>query len=135
MAKLVGLAGAFAKPSLNIDMIKRELCTVCNTNPRAINYVKDEVYHYRSRCAGCIRKGKRLKPVPSWAKSGYVKKPQCDKCGFKFKFPVEQSAVFHVDGNLKNTAWGNLKTLCLNCVQEVYKSRVPWKPAEIVPDF
>jgi hypothetical protein len=116
-------------------MTKRELCTACNQNPRAINYVKDEVYHYRSRCAACIRRGKRLKTVPAWAKTGYTKKPQCDKCGFKFKFPVEQSAVFYVDGNLKNNAWTNLKTLCLNCVQEVYKSRVPWKPAEIVPDF
>jgi len=116
-------------------MKKRELCKVCNTNARAINYVKEGVYHYRSRCSACIRKGHKIKLVPAWAKSGYAKKPQCDKCGFKFKFPVEQSAVFYVDGNLKNNNWVNLKTLCLNCVQEVYKSRVPWRPAEIVPDF
>jgi hypothetical protein len=116
-------------------MNKRELCKVCNANPRAINYIKDAVYHYRSMCAGCIRKGRKIKAVPGWQRSGYAKKPHCDKCGFKFKFLVEQSAVFYVDGNLKNNNWANLKTLCLNCVQEVYKSRVPWRPAEIVPDF
>ena len=116
------------------NMKKRELCGVCNVNAQAVNYIKDGVYHYRSRCAACIRKGHKIKRVTGWQKSGYTKKPQCDKCGFKFKFP-EQSAVFYVDGNLKNNAWVNLKTLCLNCVQEVYKSRLPWKPAEIVPDF
>jgi len=120
---------------INIAMLKRELCPICNVNACAINYVKDEVYHYRSKCSSCIRKGRKNKPVPAWAKSGYTKKPQCEKCGFKFKFPKEQSAVFYVDGNLKNNNHFNLKTVCLNCVQEVYKSRLPWKPSEIVPDF
>jgi hypothetical protein len=115
-------------------MHKRELCKSCGINPRAINYVKDEVYHYRSMCAACIRANRKIKQVPLWAKSGYTKKPHCDKCGFKFKF-AEQSNVFYVDGNLKNNNWVNLKTLCLNCIQDVYKSKLPWKPAEIVPDF
>ena len=42
---------------------------------------------------------------------------------------------FYVDGNLKNNNWLNLKTICLNCAQEVYRSKLPWKPAPIVPDF
>lgn len=113
----------------------RPLCPTCNTRPVAINCHRGEKVYYRKICDVCSRSGRKIKKVPLWAKSGYTKKPQCDKCGFKFKFPVEQSAVFYVDGNLKNNNWLNLKTLCLNCVQEVHKSRVPWKPAEIVPDF
>lgn len=116
-------------------MKDRKLCPVCRANPVAVNYVKDEVTHYRSSCTACIRKGKKLKPVPpAWAVSGYKKKPQCEKCGFKFKF-LEQSNVFYVDGNLKNNNWANLKTICLNCQQELYKSKVGWKASPIVPDF
>jgi hypothetical protein len=86
-------------------------------------------------CDGCTRKGKKLKPLPpSWAKAGYKKKPHCEKCGFVAKH-VEQLAVFHLDGNLKNNDWVNLKTICMNCMIEVFKSRLPWKPSPITPDF
>lgn len=116
-------------------MLERKLCPVCHTNPVAINYVNEGITHYRNSCSSCIRKGRKLKPEPpAWAKTGYKKKPSCEKCNFKFKFP-EQSVVFHVDGNLKNNNWTNLKTICLNCQQEVYKSRVGWKASPIVPDF
>jgi formate dehydrogenase maturation protein FdhE len=116
-------------------MIERELCPVCGNNPVAINYVKNHVTHYRASCSACLRKGKKLKPLPPpWAKSGYKKKPQCEKCGFKFRL-TEQSNVFYVDGNLKNNNWVNLKTVCLNCQREVYKSQMGWKAGPIVPDF
>ena len=116
-------------------MLKRDLCPNCHNNPVAVNYIRDGIRHYRNSCATCIRIGRKLKPEPSaWAKSGYKKKPQCEKCGFKFKLP-EQSNVFYVDGNLKNNNWLNLKTICLNCQQEVYKSKLSWKPSPIVPDF
>jgi hypothetical protein len=113
----------------------RPLCPTCNRRPVAINrHIGDKIY-YRKTCDICSRAGKKVKPdSPQWAKSGYTKKPQCERCGFKFKL-VEQSNVFYVDGNLKNNNWLNLKTVCLNCQQEVYKSRLPWKPALLVPDF
>jgi hypothetical protein len=116
-------------------MLERKLCPVCNANPVAVNYVKDGITHYRNSCTSCIRKGRKLKPTPpAWARSGYKKKSNCEKCNFKFKFP-EQSVVFNVDGNLKNNNWANLKTICLNCQQEIYKSKLGWKANPIVPDF
>lgn len=116
-------------------MLKRDLCPICRTNPVAINYISEGVTHYRNSCSACIRKQRKLKKeAPAWQRAGYRKKPQCEKCGFKLKL-VEQSVVYHVDGNLKNNSEFNLKTICLNCQQELYKSRVPWKPAPIVPDF
>ena len=116
-------------------MLERKLCPNCHRNPVAVNYIREGTTHYRNSCAACIRKGKKLKPEPpAWVRSGYKKKSACEKCGFKFKL-VEQSIVFHVDGNLKNNDWPNLKTICLNCQQEIYKSRLPWKPAPIISDF
>lgn len=116
-------------------MEHRPLCPVCNEKPVAVNYIKEDVTHYRKMCDSCIRKGKKLKPLPPlWIKRGYRKKPQCEKCGFKFKF-AEQSLVYHVDGNLNNCDHNNLKTICRNCSVELDKGRLPWKPAKVVPDF
>lgn len=116
-------------------MLERKLCPSCNQRPVAVNYVKEGVRHYRSLCDICNSLGHRARPkAPGWYVSGYRKKPNCERCNFKFKLP-EQSSVFYTDGNLKNNNWNNLKTVCLNCQQEVYKSRLPWKRAAIVPDF
>lgn len=118
-------------------MLNRKICPVCTKNPTAVNYKdKNGNVHYRSMCSACIHAGKKIKPpVPAWYKTGYRKKPCCEKCGFKAKYPEEQLRVFYLDGNLKNNSWSNLKTICLNCQQEIYKIRLPWKPADIVPDF
>lgn len=118
-------------------MINRKICPVCNKSPVAINY-KDKLgnTHYRSLCSPCIHGKKKIKtPVPLWYKTGYRKKANCEKCGFKAKYPEDQLRVFYLDGNLQNTSWSNLKTICLNCQQEIFKMRLPWKPATIVPDF
>jgi hypothetical protein len=121
---------------INTYMSKRNLCPTCLANPVAINYIRDGVTHYRSKCSACIRKGKKLKPTPPlWAKSGYKKLERCEVCNFKAKYPTKQLFVFHVDGNLKNTNWHNLKTVCANCRIELDNNRVPWKQAAIVPDF
>ena len=115
---------------------ERKICAECKVNLQAVNYTDpDGITHYRTKCDVCARAGKKDKKTPAWYKSGYRKKPNCEKCGFKFKFPVEQSAVYYLDGNLKNNNHFNLKTVCLNCVQEVHKSRLAWKPASLVPDF
>ena len=101
----------------------------------AINCVKNGKTYYRKVCDHCSRAGAKVKKrPPEWARSGYKKKPACERCGFKLKYP-EQSNVFYVDGNLKNNNHFNLKTVCLNCQPEVYKSRLAWKPAPVEPDF
>lgn len=114
----------------------RTLCPICTTNPVAVNYIKNGHTHYRRMCTPCIHKGKKIKtPAPSWFKSGYRKKPQCEKCGFKAKYVEDQLRVFYLDGDLRNNTWTNLRTICLNCQQEVFKSRLPWRAADLVPDF
>jgi len=114
----------------------RPICPVCSENYVAINYKRGGMLHYRTKCAACIRKGKKLKPqAPAWAKSGYKKAERCEVCNFKAKIPTKQLFVYHVDGNLKNNNWHNLKTICANCRIELAVSRVSWKPAPIVPDF
>jgi len=114
--------------------MQRPLCPTCNARPVAINRHVDDRIYYRKLCDVCIRGGRKLKLVPAWAKAGYKKKPACEMCGFKFKL-ASQSNVFYIDGFLINHDWLNLKTICLNCQQELYSSKVSWKPSPIVPDF
>ena len=116
-------------------MQERKLCPGCSQRPVAVNYRRDSVTHYRSRCDVCIRDGKRVTIAkPAWHRAGYTKKTTCEKCGFKSKYP-EQLGVFYIDGNLKNNNWVNLKTICLNCQREVYKSRLKWVRDPLVSDF
>jgi hypothetical protein len=42
--------------------------------------------------------------------------------------------VLHVDGNLNNADVRNLKTVCLNCVEEIKRSDLPWKKGDLEPD-
>jgi hypothetical protein len=42
--------------------------------------------------------------------------------------------VCHVDGDMNNVAVRNLKTVCQNCVIEVAKSTMPWRPGDLEPD-
>jgi hypothetical protein len=113
----------------------RPVCSACNQRPLAVNYHKDGVTHYRTRCGVCIRKGRRIKVAkPRWELSGYKKKPVCERCGFRTRFAA-QSLVFHIDGNLNNSSPRNLKTVCLNCVEEIKRSDLPWKPGDLEPDY
>jgi hypothetical protein len=119
-----------------VNICMRPICPTCTERPVAINCHKDERVYYRKQCDKCLRKGKKLKPArPLWALRGYKKKPHCEKCGFEAELPDKQLLVFHVDGNLKNADWVNLKTVCLNCLPVVYRSRLPWKHADPVPGF
>ena len=116
-------------------MLERDLCPACLENLVAVNYIRDGIHHYRNQCASRLRKSRRLKPQPpAWVKSGYKKPVSCEVCGFRAKLP-KQLFVYHVDGNLKNNNWHNLKTVCANCRIELVGSKVAWKPAKIVPDF
>ena len=60
-------------------------------------------------------------------------KSECDKCGFKGH--AEQFNVYHIDGNLTNTHFNNLKTICANCQRLLQKKGVKWKQGDLVPDF
>lgn len=116
-------------------MEDRPLCPSCKERPVAVNCYKDKRIYYRKLCDKCLRKGRKLKPQsPAWTKTGYKKKPQCEKCGFVSKH-VDQLNVFHIDGNLKNTDWVNLKTVCLNCTVDIFRSRLKWKTGPALPDF
>lgn len=84
----------------------------------------------------CIRKGRKVRPAaPAWYRAGYRKKDSCEKCGFKARYPTEQLKVFYVDGNMKNVDWANFRTICLLCQVDIQNSTLPWRPADIVPDF
>ena len=113
----------------------RPICPACNQRPCAVNYIKDGVKHYRTRCDNCLRKGRGIKKrIPRWEAAGYKKKMVCDKCGFKARYSA-QTLVYHVDGDLNSCETRNLKTVCLNCVAEVVRLELPWRASDITPDF
>ena len=112
----------------------RPLCKVCKKNFAAINGYHNDKLYYRSRCNACIRRKKRLPTArPRWQAAGYKKKPACDRCGFKSKHH-SQLFVYHLDGDLNNCDYRNLKTVCLNCSVELVRLDLPWKPGDLEPD-
>ena len=114
--------------------MKRPICKACNQFPAAINYKKDGITHFRSRCAICINKNKKIKPpTPRWLVNGYKKKTVCDVCGFRAKHG-SQIQVFHVDGNLNNNNLINLRSVCLNCSAIIQKQDSTWKAGDLAPD-
>lgn len=116
-------------------MTIRPICPICNQRPRAVAYHKYDRIYYRSKCIKCLKKSKKLKqPKPRWELNGYKKKPTCDRCGFKAKYN-SQLLVYHIDGNLNNSGIRNLKTICLNCVEDIKRSDLLWKPGDLEPDL
>lgn len=112
----------------------RPLCQSCHKNAAAINCYRGDKIYYRSRCLACIRKKKKLRPQePRWRLSGYKKKATCDRCGFRARL-ASQLLVYHVDGNLNNAELRNLKTVCLNCVEEINKQDLTWQAGDLEPD-
>lgn len=113
----------------------RPICKSCNKNPCAVNYIRDNTKHFRSICDECGRKRSKKKAQrPNWEKAGYKKKPTCDICGFKSIYPT-QTTVFYIDGDLKNTALINLRTVCLNCVEVVKRKEITWKRGDLQVDY
>ena len=114
----------------------RPQCPICNKRSVAINYIKLGNAHYRSMCDCCARKKAEL-PLsrpPAWVLSGYKKKPQCERCGFRAKHE-EQLNVFHINGNTQDASWTNLKTVCRNCQIDIQKSKMRWAPGRLQPDL
>ena len=100
----------------------RPICEICRQRPRAVAYHRYEKIYYRSRCTGCVRKGLKQKAqLPRWQSSGYKN--------------AAQLLVCHVDGDMNNVTIRNLKTVCQNCVIEVAKSTMPWRPGDLEPDL
>ena len=58
----------------------------------------------------------------------------CEKCGFKSTHK-EIFRVFHVDGNLDNNRFNNLKTVCLNCAQILGKEGITWRQGDLIADY
>ena len=110
----------------------RPLCLYCNKRPAAVNYKKAGKTYYRKQCESCLHNGKGH-GIPTWYKSGYRMKNECDKCGFKGH--LEQFNVYHIDGKLTNTHYSNLKTICANCQRLLQKKDLKWKQVDLVPDF
>ncbi len=126
--------GAFRKVYIINTSMTRPLCAICNGNPAAINYHAGDKIRYRKICASCARKGKRIRISPAWIKAGYKKKLVCDRCSFKAK-SINQMFVFHIDGNLKNNDWSNLRSVCANCRIDLNNSKTTWRESPLVPDF
>lgn len=108
----------------------RPLCE-CGLKPAAINYKKNDQTFYRKKCVSCAngRQG-----VPNWQKKGYKKKSVCEKCNFSSAHP-EQFNVYHIDGDLSNCRYSNLKTVCANCQRILQKTGVRWRQGDLTPDF
>ena len=110
----------------------RPLCK-CGLRPRAINYKKGNRIYYRSLCEVCMSYGV-YHGIPRWLRAGYKMKAVCDKCGFKSPHS-EVFRVFHVDGDLNNCRFANLKTVCANCAQVLSKEGIAWKQGDLIADF
>ncbi len=81
------------------NIFKNGVCSRCNINPRAINYIKDGKTHYRSLCNKCITANNSPTPV-------ITTKNTCSVCGFVAKFPAQL-----VDVTINNSS----RVVCLNC--------------------
>lgn len=110
----------------------RSICKICKKRPAAVNYRKNNNLYYRSKCDYCS-KNKSIEKT-YWQLAGYQKKNSCDKCGYTSKYH-EQFNVFFVDGNETNCNFSNIKTVCANCQQILYKLKLTWKQGDLKPDF
>lgn len=116
-------------------MTRRPICKSCNKNHTAINYKRKGITYYRSICNECGRKkAKKKTGRPAWETAGYKKKTVCDVCGFKSIYP-SQTTVYHIDGDLKNTNFSNLRTICLNCVEVVKRKEITWRRGDLQVDY
>ena len=66
-------------------------------------------------------------------RSGYRKKKKCELCGFRATNQIQLDVLF-IDGNLRNTAHANLKTVCANCQRLSSVRRLGWRVGDLVAD-
>ena len=113
----------------------RPICKLCKAKPRAYAYRKGTKIYWRSLCDTCNRKkaGKKIGGITPLQRSGYRKKKKCELCGFKSQNQTQLDVLF-VDGNLRNIAVGNLKTVCANCQRLSGVRRLGWRVGDLVAD-
>ena len=111
----------------------RPLC-ICGFRPAAVNYKKNGRTFYRKKCEKCLHSSTTKIGISKYKIIGYEKKKFCEKCGFKSPYD-EIFNIFHVDGNLKNLRFNNLKTICANCQRVLHINGVKWKQGDLLPDF
>jgi hypothetical protein len=70
---------------------------------------------------------------PRWELDGYKKKAVCDICGFRSAYS-SQMTVWHLNGNLNDSAMLNLRSVCLNCVEVVKRKYFTWRPGDLEAD-
>jgi hypothetical protein len=110
----------------------RPICK-CGERPKAVNYIKDGRTYYRKLCEVCMKNG-LYHGIPRWKRAGYKLHKCCDKCGFKSPYK-EVFSVFHVDGDLNNCSFLNLKTVCANCQRVLAREGITWRQGDLVPDL
>jgi len=109
-------------PRKKQGQLERKLCD-CGKRHVAINYKKDGITHYRSKCSSCSRKlSTKKKYYPN-----YNLKNNCEKCGFVPIYKEQLCVFFDAKENI-------LKTVCLNCNEEL-KHVQTWKQGDLVEDF
>lgn len=115
------------------DHSNRPMCGICNKFPCKVNYIKNGVPHYRSKCASCISPKNKVSTKPLWLRAGYTKRMQCDVCGWRAQWS-SQTVVYHINGLLTDVALHNLRTVCLNCVEVVKRTQVNWRRGDLQVD-
>ena len=93
-------------------------------------YKRKTKIYYRKLCDSCVRSSK--KPT-SYRSLGYVKKKECDHCGFESNHP-EHFEIYYLDGNKANQRISNLKTVCLNCKVTIKNEGWRVTAGDLVPD-
>jgi len=111
----------------------RPICKYCKINPGAVNYRKNGKTYYRKGCESCNKHG-AFAVVPRWQRAGYKLKDTCEKCGTTSAHP-EIFRVFHIDRDLNNCRYSNLKTICANCAIILSKDGAKWKQGDLTADY
>lgn len=107
----------------------------CKAKPRAVAYRRNNKTYWRRLCDTCnrIKAKKKIGGVTALQRSGYTKLKKCEICGFRAQDPVQLDVLF-VDGDLRNTATSNLKTVCANCQRLGSIRRLGWRIGDLVAD-
>jgi superfamily II helicase len=110
----------------------RPLCK-CGIRPRAVNYKKQGQIFYRSLCEICMSRG-LYAGIPRWHRAGYKMKSVCDRCGYRSEVQ-DIFRVYHVDGDLNNCRFSNLKTVCANCRVLLSREKSGWRQGDLIADY
>ena len=118
-----------------MDKNLRPLCIQCKSKPRAYAYRRYGKIYWRKLCDTCNRKkaGKPVGGVTALERSGFKKGKKCELCGFRASESTQLDVLF-VDGNMRNTAATNLKTVCANCQRLQGVRRLGWRMGDLVAD-